>query len=109
MSETAAELLERLYRVVLERKDGDPDASYIARLFTKGSGKIAQKVGEEAVETALAAASRDKHAIVNESADLLFHLLILWADTGVQPAEVLAEIQRREGTSGLVEKAGRKP
>ena len=107
MSESAADTLERLYRIVLERKDGDAENSYIARLFSKGSPKVAQKVGEEAVETVIAAIQRDNGAIVNESADLLFHLLILWADTGVTPQQVIDEMCRREGTSGLVEKAAR--
>lgn len=107
MSESAADTLERLYRIVLERKGGDAENSYIARLFGKGSPKVAQKVGEEAVETVIAAIQRDKGAIVNESADLLFHLLILWADTGVTPQQVIDEMRRREGTSGLVEKAAR--
>lgn len=107
MSESGSELLERLYRIVLERKSGNAENSYIARLFGKGSAKIAQKVGEEAVETVIAAIQRDKPAIVNESADLLFHLLVLWADTDVTPQEVMDEIRRREGTSGLVEKASR--
>lgn len=107
MSENFSDLLERLYHVVLERRDGDPDASYIARLLKKGREKVAQKVGEEGVETALAGVQGNHEAIINESADLIFHLLILWVETGVKPEEVLAEIRRREGTSGLVEKQSR--
>jgi len=107
MSENFTDMLERLYGVILSRRGGDPDASYIARLFHKGREKVAQKVGEEGVETALAGVQGNEHAIINESADLIFHLLILWAETGVKPAQVMAEIQRREGTSGLVEKSNR--
>lgn len=100
--------LDHLYRIVLSRKGASPDESYIAKLFAKGRAKIAQKVGEEGVETAIAAVAQTNDDIINESADLLFHLLILWADAGIAPADVLYEMKRREGISGLDEKRKRK-
>ena len=81
--------------------------SYIASLYAKGHLKIAQKVGEEAVETAIAASIKDREGVINESADLLFHLLILLADANIPLAAVLQEMHRREGISGLTEKANR--
>ncbi len=100
--------LAHLYSVVEARKEASAETSYVASLYAKGTKKIAQKVGEEAVETAIAAVAEGKEAVIAESADLLFHLLILWADSGVSPEDVLFEMQRREGTSGLDEKALRK-
>lgn len=102
------EYLKHLYDVVLSRRDASPDKSYIAKLFAKGRSKIAQKVGEEAVETAIAAVSGSREETIEESADLLFHLIILWADTGIVPDDVLHEMKRREGISGLDEKRKRK-
>ena len=99
--------LEHLYRICESRKGGDSKESYIASLYQKGHLHIAQKLGEEAVETAIAASVRDRDGIINESADLLFHWLILLADAGIPIADVLNEMQRREGTSGLTEKASR--
>jgi phosphoribosyl-ATP pyrophosphohydrolase len=99
--------LDRLAAVIAARRGGDPDASYTARLFAKGRAKIAQKVGEEALEAALAAVQGDRAGVVAESADLLYHLLVLWAELGVAPAEIYAELERREGSSGLAEKASR--
>jgi phosphoribosyl-ATP pyrophosphohydrolase len=104
----ANDTLERLYKLVLERRKADPDKSYIARRLQQGTAKIAQKVGEEAVETVIAAMRKDKKELIGESADLLFHWLILLADAGVPPADVMAELERREGISGLDEKANRK-
>lgn len=100
--------LKHLYAVVDGRKTASPETSYIAALYAKGRKKIAQKVGEEGVETALAGVLDDKNGIINESADLLFHLLILLADANIPFEDVLAEMQLREGTSGLEEKALRK-
>lgn len=100
--------LNHLFSIVESRKGVSADESYIAALFAKGRRKIAQKVGEEAVEVAIAATSQGKPDIINESADLLFHMLILWSETGILPDEVLHEMQRREGISGLTEKANRK-
>jgi phosphoribosyl-ATP pyrophosphohydrolase len=102
-------VLERLYATVLSRKGADPETSYTAKLFSRGTPKIAQKVGEEAVETVIEAMRGDPDKIAAESADLLYHLLVLWAQTGVDPADVWAKLQAREGTSGIAEKASRKP
>jgi phosphoribosyl-ATP pyrophosphohydrolase len=100
--------LDRLHSTILARRTADPSASYVAKLTAKGRSKIVQKLGEEAVETVIAGMRDDRSEIVSESADLLFHLLMLWADAGVAPADVMAELERREGTSGIDEKAGRK-
>ncbi len=102
-----AEVLERLFSTIESRKGGDPGASYTAKLLAEGKPKIAKKLGEEATETVIAAASGTAAEVARESADLLYHLLVLWAAVGVKPAEVWAELARREGTSGLAEKAAR--
>ena len=102
-----SEMFERLYATVVERRGGDPETSYVARLTAKGRGKIAQKLGEEAVETVIAAVAQGKPALVGETADLLFHLSVLLADAGITPADIAAELLRREGVSGLAEKASR--
>jgi len=100
--------LARLEATIAARRGGDPAASYVARLFAKGTPKIAQKVGEEAVEAVIAAVAGDRAGLVGEAADLLFHLSVLLADADVPIAEVMAELDRREGLSGLAEKAARK-
>lgn len=100
--------LFKLERTILDRRAGDPDTSYVARLTAKGRGKIAQKVGEEATETVIAALTQDKKALTGEAADLLFHLIVLLADSGVTLADVMAELDAREGVSGIAEKASRK-
>ena len=105
---TSSDVLERLYKVVQDRRKADPDKSYIAKRLQQGTAKIAQKVGEEAVETVIAAMRKDKKEIIGESADLLFHWLMLLADAGIEPKEVMDELERREGISGLDEKANRK-
>jgi len=97
-----------LYEVVKARKGADPDSSYTARLYAKGINKIAQKLGEEAVETVVAAVAEDNAHVVSESADLLYHLLVLWAAKDVAPADVWAELDRRFGTSGVAVKEARK-
>ena len=102
------EILDRLYRTVASRKGADPETSYTAKLFARGTPKIAQKVGEEAVETIIEAVRGDKTKIASESADLLYHLLVLWANEGVDPADVYAQLAAREGTSGIAEKKSRK-
>ena len=100
------ETLTRLQATIAERRTADPATSYVARLTAAGRPKIAQKVGEEAVETVIAAlAQPDK--LASEAADLLFHLLILLADAGLSLDDVTAELARREGLSGLEEKASR--
>lgn len=101
-------VLERLSRVITTRAGGDGATSYVAGLIAEGPRKCAEKVGEEAVETALATMAGNRDEMVSESADLLFHLMVLWEATGIRPADVLAELARREGVSGLAEKAGRK-
>ncbi len=100
--------LFRLERSILERRAADPASSYVASLFAKGRGKIAQKLGEEAVETVIAAMAGDRCETTKEAADLLFHLIILLADMDVPLADVLAELDAREGVSGHTEKAARK-
>lgn len=101
-------ILDRLAAVIAERAGGQPGRSYVAGLLAAGPRTCAQKLGEEAVECALAAAAGETGETVRESADLLFHLLVLWQAAGVDGADVLAELARREGVSGLDEKAGRK-
>jgi len=104
---SAETTLSRLEAVIASRVGGDPDASYVARLNARGLPKIAQKVGEEAVEAVIAAMADDRAGLVGEAADLLFHLLVLLGAKGVPLAEVLAELDRREGVSGIDEKASR--
>ena len=100
-------VLERLYAAIEARKGADPEESYTARLFARGPDKIAQKLGEEAVETVIAAAAGRRGEVVTESADLLYHLLVAWAQVGVAPKEVWDELARREGVSGIAEKRAR--
>ncbi len=102
------DILTQLEILVEQRKSADPDTSYIAKRLKQGTEKIAQKVGEEAVECVIAAMKKDKKELISESADLIFHWLMLLADGGVSVAEVMDELKRREGTSGLDEKARRK-
>ncbi len=105
--ENTADILERLFAVIEDRRGGDTSESYTARLLAEGADRIAQKLGEEAVETVIAGATGDRAAVISESADLLYHLLVLWAASGIAPGEVWAELARREGRSGLDEKQGR--
>ena len=100
-------VLERLYSVIESRKGADPASSRTAKLFARGTAKIAQKVGEEAVETVIAAMADDRAEVVKEGADLLFHLTVLLADMGLTLDDICAELDRREGVSGLAEKAAR--
>lgn len=102
------EPVQRLYDTVCSRKGADPDSSWTARLFSKGRSKIAQKVGEEAVEVVIDAIKNDKSSVIKESADLLYHLCVLWADVGIAPKDVWQELASREGMSGITEKAARK-
>ena len=99
--------LTRLEATLHERRNGDPATSYVAMLHAKGIAKITQKLGEEAVETVIAALSEDDAALTGEAADLLFHLLVLLDARGLTFADVVAELERREGVSGVVEKANR--
>ena len=99
--------LDRLYAAILARRGGDPAVSYTAKLLGRGTAKIAQKLGEEAVEAVIEGVRDNPSALVGESADLLYHLLVLWADAGISPVDVAAELTRREGTSGIDEKRAR--
>lgn len=100
--------LARLAEIIESRKGGDPDKSYVARLFHKGNDAILKKIGEEATETVMAAKDGEPQKIVYEVADLWFHSMIALAAFGLKPADVLAELERREGLSGLEEFALRK-
>ncbi len=109
-------MLDRLFAVIASRKGGDPEQSYTAKLFARGTAKIAQKLGEEAVEALIEAVrlgagttppEAGRAALAAESADLLYHLLVLWADAGLDPAEVWAALAAREGRSGIDEKKSR--
>ena len=99
---------DRLLVAVVERRSADPVTSYVAKLTGKGRAKIAQKLGEEAVETVIAAMQDDRAALTSEAADLVFHLAVLLADAGLSFDDIRAELERREGVSGLAEKASRK-
>jgi phosphoribosyl-ATP pyrophosphohydrolase len=108
MADPLGEALERLWRVIESRRGADPVTSYTAKLFARGTAKIAQKLGEEAVEAVIEGVRGDRAALIGESADLLYHLLVLWAALGVSPNDVAGELARREGVSGIAEKRGRK-
>jgi phosphoribosyl-ATP pyrophosphohydrolase len=101
------EVLDRLFRAILERRGADPAVSRTAKLIAQGPKKIAQKLGEEAIEAALEGVLGDRDKLVAESADLLYHLFVMWAQCGVTPADVWAELHRREGISGIAEKQAR--
>lgn len=101
------ETLARLEATIADRRQADPDTSYVASLAARGLPVIARKFGEEAVEAVVAALSEDRAELVGEAADVLFHLLVLLAERQVSVAEVMAELDRREGVSGLEEKASR--
>lgn len=105
---TSNDTLARLAQVIEARKSGDPDKSYVARLFQKGTDAILKKIGEEATETVMAAKDGDKQKIVYEVADLWFHSMLALNAFGLAPSDVLAELERREGLSGLEEFAARK-
>jgi phosphoribosyl-ATP pyrophosphohydrolase len=107
MADELGPALDHLWQIIQSRRGADPQTSYTARLFVHGRAKIAQKLGEEAVETVIEGVGDNPAALVAESADLLYHLLVLWAAAGVSPADVAAELTRREGTSGLAEKRAR--
>ena len=108
MSMTSDDTLARLAAVIESRKGGDPDKSYVARLFAKGQDAILKKVGEEATETVMACKDGVPEKIVYEVADLWFHSMLALSAHGLTPADVLAELRRREGLSGLEEFAARK-
>jgi phosphoribosyl-ATP pyrophosphohydrolase len=102
------EIIDRLWNVVQARRTADPALSHSARLLARGTAKVAQKFGEEAVECIIEAVAGNNTALVAESADVVYHLLVLWVSTGLHPSEVWAELERREGVSGIAEKAARR-
>lgn len=105
--EQLGQALDRLWQVIQSRRGSDPQTSYTARLFSRGRAKIAQKLGEEAIEAVIEGVGNNPAALAGESADLLYHLLVLWAAAGISPADVAAELTRRDGTSGIAEKRAR--
>ena len=102
------EVLKELYEIIQSRKTANPEKSYCAKLFKKGRRKISQKLGEEAVETIIEAVANNKKETIEESSDLIFHLLILWADMGITPEQIMRELSKRKGVSGIDEKNSRK-
>ncbi|MCL2428247.1 MAG: phosphoribosyl-ATP diphosphatase [Alphaproteobacteria bacterium] len=100
-------VLDRIFAVVTERRDADPAVSHSARLLARGRTKIAQKFGEEAVECLIEAVAGNRDALIAESADVLYHLIVVWVDAGIGVEEIWAELKRREGISGVAEKASR--
>ena len=102
-----SDILDRLADIIESRKGGDPDSSYVARLLQRGEDAILKKIGEEATEVVMAAKDGEQARIVGETADLWFHCLIMLASYGLKPSDVLQELRRREGLSGLDEKAAR--
>ncbi len=101
------EVLDALWAVVRQRRTADPSTSHSARLLSRGIAKVAQKFGEEAVECLIEAVAANPEALVLESADVLYHLIVLWVSAGIDPAAVWAELNRRQGISGVAEKAAR--
>ncbi|NKD77015.1 phosphoribosyl-ATP diphosphatase [Haematospirillum sp. H1815] len=107
MAEGSPDILENLFALINSRKDADPESSHTARLYAKGRKKIAQKVGEEAVEVAIASLVESREDVVGESADLLYHLLVLWSDCGVIPSDVWQAMHYRFGEDGIDGKKAR--
>ncbi|MDD9877682.1 MAG: phosphoribosyl-ATP diphosphatase [Magnetovibrio sp.] len=101
-------IIEELYDVIASRRGGDPETSYTSKLFHRGTNQIAKKLGEEATEVVVASLGQSPADVVSESADLLYHLMVLWADQGIRPDAVWAELERRFGVSGIDEKKLRK-
>lgn len=102
-----SDVLNRLTELLQQRKSADPATSYVAKLYAKGLDSILKKVGEEAAETIIAAKDGQRDAIIYETADLWFHTLVMLAHQGIQPQEILDELARREGLSGIEEKNAR--
>jgi phosphoribosyl-ATP pyrophosphohydrolase len=102
-----ATILDQLFATVESRKGGDPALSHSARLLSRGTAKVAQKLGEEAVEAVIEATRGNRDGVIAESADLLYHLIVVWVDAGIRPETVWAELERRQGVSGIAEKAAR--
>ncbi|HXQ53256.1 MAG TPA: phosphoribosyl-ATP diphosphatase [Stellaceae bacterium] len=107
MAEIDGSILDRLFATISARVGADPATSYTAKLMREGTARIAQKLGEEAVETLIAAVARDRQALTGESADLLYHLLVTWQDAGLAPADIWRALEERMGQSGIAEKEGR--
>jgi phosphoribosyl-ATP pyrophosphohydrolase len=106
--EPVAAVLDRLWATVEARRlSGDAETSHSARLLARGTAKVAQKLGEEAVEAVIEAMAGNRRGLIGESADLLYHLIVTWVDAGIRPEDVWAELVRREGISGIAEKAAR--
>lgn len=103
-----SDILNRLAETLEARKGADPQSSYVAKLYARGTDSILKKVGEEAAETIIAAKGGNREQIIYETADLWFHTLVMLANAGLHPNDVLAELARREGLSGIAEKASRK-
>jgi phosphoribosyl-ATP pyrophosphohydrolase len=108
MSDQLGEALARLWRTIEARRGASPDSSYTAKLLAAGPAEVARKLGEESLEAVIEAVKGDKSALTRESADMLYHLLVLWEATGLSPDAIAAELTRREGTSGIEEKRRRK-
>lgn len=102
-----SQILNRLAETLEQRKSADPAVSYVAKLYSKGLDAILKKIGEEATETVIAAKNGDKEHLIYETADLWFHTLVMLANQGLHPNDVLTELARREGWSGITEKAAR--
>lgn len=102
-----SDAIDRLFATIAARKGADPSTSYTAKLLTAGVEKCAKKFGEEAVEAVIAAVQADKTELAKESADVLYHLLVVWAAAGITPEDVYAVLKTREAMSGLEEKASR--
>jgi phosphoribosyl-ATP pyrophosphohydrolase len=102
-----SDILDRLAETLEARKHADPQSSYVAKLYARGLDSILKKIGEEAAETIIAAKDGNREQIIYETADLWFHTLVMLAQTGLHPSDVLSELARREGLSGLDEKAAR--
>lgn len=103
-----SDVMQQLAEVIVQRRQADPQESYVASLFHKGEDAILQKVGEEAIETVLAAKTGERDKIVSETADLWFHTMVMLAQNDLGPGDVLLELERRFGLSGIAEKAARK-
>ena len=100
-------VLDRLWSVVMSRRTADPAVSHSARLLSRGIAKVAQKLGEESVECVIEAVAGNRDAVIAESADVLYHLIVLWVASGIRPSDVWDELKRREGISGIAERASR--
>ncbi len=108
MADVLGDALARLWQTIESRRGASPDSSYTAKLLAAGPTAVARKLGEEALEAVIEAVKGDGAALTRESADVLYHLLVLWAAAGLSPNAVAAELTRREGVSGIEEKSSRK-